>query len=118
MTRRPEKAVWLAHLPKWREGAVGRIAPGTVFLIVCIDHEPGRFVRVEIPTHHARALAADITTAADRDEHTTRHAITGTTTTTGTTGTTGDGGNRPTVDLHGTPEEATRVVLRVVNDQQ
>jgi hypothetical protein len=65
-TRRKVKDVWLAHLPKWRQDAVGKIAFGEVFLIVTIDRDPGRYVRVEIPADHARSLAADLLAAADR----------------------------------------------------
>jgi hypothetical protein len=71
-TRRKVKDVWLAHLPKWREDAVGKIAPGEVFLIVTLDRDPGRYVRVEIPSTHARSLAADLLAAADRAERPTR----------------------------------------------
>ena len=65
-SRRKVKDVWLAHLPNWRQDAVGKIADGVVFLIVCIDRDPGRYARVEIPADHARSLAADLLAAADR----------------------------------------------------
>lgn len=68
-SRRKAKDVWLAHLPKWRQDAVGKIADGVVFLIVTIDRDPGRYVRVEFPTDHARSLAADLLAAADRADN-------------------------------------------------
>ena len=68
MSTRKMKDVWLAHLPKWRDDAVGKIAYGEVFLIVTLDRDPGRYVRVEIPAEHARSLAADLLAAAARSE--------------------------------------------------
>ena len=68
-TRRKIKDVWAGHLPKWRQDAVGKIADGVVFLIVTIDRDPGRYVRVEFPADHARSLAADLLAAADRSEN-------------------------------------------------
>ena len=64
MGGRMDKAVWLGHLPRWRQGAVGKAAAGCVFLVISIDRDPGRYVRVEIPVDHARSLAADLLSAA------------------------------------------------------
>jgi hypothetical protein len=71
--RSKEKDVWTAHLPTWRQDAVGKIASGEVFVIVTIDSDPGRYVRVEIPADHARSLAADLLAAADRAQNAASH---------------------------------------------
>jgi hypothetical protein len=78
MSYRKEKAVWAARLPRWREDAVGRLAQGSVFVVVCIIRDPGRYARVEIPVDHARSLAADLLAAADRADSTAPAVLQGT----------------------------------------
>jgi len=63
---RQSKDTWTAHLPAWRNGAVGRLAVHEVYLIAVLNRDSQRFIRIEIPADHARALAADLLTAADR----------------------------------------------------
>jgi len=65
ITRRG-KDIWSAHLPSWRHGAVGRLAPHEVYLVAVLDKDRQRFIRLEIRSDHARALAVDILAAADR----------------------------------------------------
>jgi hypothetical protein len=63
------KDVWTAHLPRWRKAAAGRLGDRLVFLVVELDRDPGRFVRLEISSAHARSLAADLQAAAMYAEH-------------------------------------------------
>jgi hypothetical protein len=66
---RNSKNVWTAGLPRWREGAIGRLSgEGRVFVVVVLDREPDRFVRLEMTPAQARSVAADLTTAANRIE--------------------------------------------------
>jgi hypothetical protein len=60
------KDTWTAHLPSWRRGAVGRLAVHEVYLIAVLDRDRERFIRLEIRSDHARALAVDLLEAADR----------------------------------------------------
>lgn len=66
MSYRREKDTWVAYPPPFRQGAVGRLHHGTVYLLTVLHKDPTRYVRVEINSEYARALAADLVRAAER----------------------------------------------------
>jgi hypothetical protein len=60
------KETWSAHLPPFRQGAVGRLGPGEVFVLAVLDRDRLRYIRLQLSVVHARTLAAELLTAADR----------------------------------------------------
>jgi hypothetical protein len=65
---RKEKETWVANLPPFRHDAVGRLCHGTVFALFILHKDPSRYIRLELSTDYARALAADLVRAAERAE--------------------------------------------------
>jgi hypothetical protein len=64
------KETWTAHLPGHRAGATGRLAPDEVFLVVVLDRDHNRYIRLELSVDHARALAGDLWAAAQKADTT------------------------------------------------
>ena len=65
MSNRKEKDTWVAYLPPFRQGAVGRLCQGTVFVLTVLHKDTARYVRLELSSEHARALATDLVQAAE-----------------------------------------------------
>lgn len=61
-----QKETWEATLPPWRDGAVGRYTDGEVFLVAVLRSQPDRCIRIHVKSEHARALAADLVSAAEK----------------------------------------------------
>lgn len=57
------KALWTVRLPRWRRNAVGVLAKDAVFIVVVLDHDHERPMRLEVPVEHARALCRDLWSA-------------------------------------------------------
>jgi hypothetical protein len=64
------KQTWTAHLPANRQAATGRLAPGEVFLVVVLDRDHNRYIRLELTVDHTRALAGDLWAAAQKADTT------------------------------------------------
>ncbi len=54
------KALWVVRLPSWRRNAVGVLAKDTVFVVVLLDHDRDRPMRLEIPVRHVEAFCRDV----------------------------------------------------------